>query len=68
MDISRAVAALPLPQREVVALRLGEGLTFREIAAVLSVKKNTVQSRYRMALKKLRAALTEEPAGGDDDG
>jgi len=62
VDVNRAICALPLPQREVIVLRLGEGLTFREIAALLSVRQNTVCSRYRLALGKLRAML-----GGDDD-
>lgn len=52
-----AVASLPPPQREVVAMRVEEGLTFAEIAAVVGASPNTVMSRFRYALARLRTAL-----------
>jgi RNA polymerase sigma-70 factor (ECF subfamily) len=55
--LSRALAALPLPQREVVTLKVDGDLTFAEIAAVLGISLNTAASRYRYALEKLRALL-----------
>jgi RNA polymerase sigma-70 factor (ECF subfamily) len=55
--LARAVAALPQPQREVLALRFDGGLTFAEIAAIVGASINTVASRYRYALEKLRAVL-----------
>jgi len=58
--LAAAVAALPAAQREVVALKIDGGLTFAEIAAVLGTSLNTVASRYRYALDKLRAALDRE--------
>ena len=58
--ILRAVAALPEAQREVVVLRVHGRLKFREIAELLEVSINTVQSRYRYALSALRSALTRE--------
>jgi RNA polymerase sigma-70 factor (ECF subfamily) len=64
LDVDRALRQLPLEQREVIALRLGEDLTFREIAGVLGIPQNTVSSRYRRALARLRALLEE---GGSDD-
>lgn len=67
VDVNRAICALPLPQREVLLLRLNEGLSFREIAAILSVRQNTVYSRYRLALGKLRSMLGACPARGGDD-
>ncbi len=61
MDIDRALRQLPSEQREVVALKVGEDLTFREIAEALGVPQNTAASRYRLALARLRALLE----GGD---
>ena len=48
---------LPSEQREVVMLRLTAGLRFRQIAETLGVSINTVQSRYRYAINKLRTEL-----------
>lgn len=58
--LAEAVAALPIAQREVIALKIDGGLTFAEIAAVIGVSANTAASRYRYALEKLRAALAKE--------
>jgi RNA polymerase sigma-70 factor (ECF subfamily) len=55
--LERALAALPFEQREVVALKIDGGLTFREIGKVLGASPNSAASRYRYALEKLRAAL-----------
>ena len=48
---------LPPEQREVVHLKLWEGLTFEEIAAALEIPPNTAASRYRYGLDKLRELL-----------
>lgn len=56
-ELERALAALPADRREVLALKIDAGLTFREIAGVLGVSPNTAASRYRYALAELRAAL-----------
>jgi RNA polymerase sigma-70 factor (ECF subfamily) len=58
--LERALRALPAEQREVVALKIDGGLTFAETAAVLGISINTVASRYRYALEKLRQRLGEE--------
>ena len=50
----RLLASLPPEQREAVWLRYGEGLKYREIAAVTGQPLRTVQSRVRIALKTLR--------------
>ena len=52
--------ALPAEQREVVYLRVYEGKTFQEIADWLAVSINTVASRYRYAMEKLRERLAVE--------
>ena len=55
--LQQSLAALPLEQREVIALKIDAELTFAQIGAVLGVNPNTVASRYRLALEKLRTAL-----------
>lgn len=56
-QLSEALLALPLPQREVIVLHLQGRLKFREIAELQSVSINTVQSRYLYGLEKLRASM-----------
>lgn len=60
--ISRALEKLPLEQREIVVLHLQSDMTFREIATMLDVSINTVQSRYRYGLDKLRRLLMKKEA------
>ena len=55
--VRRAVAALPVAQREVVTLRHGAGLTFREIAERLGRPLGTVLTQMRAALEKIGVAL-----------
>lgn len=55
--IGRALFALPVEQREVVVLRVWEGLAFPEVAARTGAPLGTVHSRYRYALERLRALL-----------
>ena len=50
---------LPPKQREVVALHVYGQLKFREIAEMLEVSINTVQSRYRYALGTLRTSMAD---------
>jgi len=58
LQIEAAVRALPPEQREVVHLKVYEGKTFQEIADWLGTSINTVASRYRYAMDKLRHLLT----------
>ena len=55
-----ALAELPYQQREVFVLHIQGQMKFREIAGLLGLSINSVQSRYRYAIEKLRAILTEE--------
>ena len=48
-----AMAKLPAEQREALALRESDALTFPQIAAMLAVPVTTVKSRVRYALIKL---------------
>jgi RNA polymerase sigma-70 factor, ECF subfamily len=53
-----AMSRLPYEQRETVLLHLQGGMTFREIAHSQKVSTNTVLSRYRYGIEKLRAILS----------
>jgi len=55
--IAEAIDALGDEQREVFLLREHSGLPFKEIAEVTGVPENTVKSRMRYALEKLRDTL-----------
>jgi RNA polymerase sigma-70 factor (ECF subfamily) len=57
MLIFEAMAKLPTEQREVVSLHIHGKMKFREIAKQLDVSINTVQSRYRYGIEKLRTLL-----------
>jgi len=57
---SKALAALPPDQREVLSLKIDGDLTFAEVADVLRISPNTAASRYRYALEKLRALMKAE--------
>ena len=59
-QVASALKALPHVQREVVALHIHGKLTFREIAELLRISINTVQSRYRYALTSLRTTFPGE--------
>lgn len=57
--VTEALARLPTPFREAVALRDLEGLTYQEIAEVLRVRIGTVRSRIARGREKLRQLLEE---------
>jgi RNA polymerase sigma-70 factor (ECF subfamily) len=63
LNLRRALDALSADQRQVTILHIWGELTFAQIADVLQVSPNTVASRYRYALDKLRDILCaqEEP-------
>ena len=56
----RALERLPRDQRDVVTLHLLAELSFKEIASLQRQSINTVQSRYRYGLDKLRSFLCRE--------
>jgi RNA polymerase sigma factor (sigma-70 family) len=55
--VQRAVEALPVDFREVVVLRELEGLSYKEIAAVVGVPLGTVMSRLARARERLLTLL-----------
>lgn len=58
-QLQLALDALPPEQREVLLLRLEQELTLEEIGAITGVGRETVKSRLRYAMDKLRARLPE---------
>jgi RNA polymerase sigma-70 factor (ECF subfamily) len=59
-DVQRAVAALPMRQREVAVLRYFLEYEVSEIAAVLRIPEGTVKSTLHRARRSLAAALRED--------
>jgi RNA polymerase sigma-70 factor (ECF subfamily) len=55
--INEAVEQLGIEERLVIYLHDTEELTFNEIAATLDESENTLKSRYRRSLRKLRSLL-----------
>lgn len=59
-DLDRALALLPLEQREVLLLVGLEELSYAETARALSIPQGTVMSRLARARSRLRAILAGE--------
>ena len=57
-DLREAVARLPVEFREVVVLRELEGLSYKEVAAVLAIPLGTVMSRLTRARARLFQSLS----------
>lgn len=55
--LRQAIAALPAEQRHVVLLRLEQELSLEEIGQITGVGRETVKSRLRYAMDKLREWL-----------
>lgn len=60
-EVRAVVAGLGSREREVVELYYWEGLTQREIAAVLGCSENAVALRLRRAKERVRRALATSP-------
>ena len=60
------VEELPGEQKEAIYLKIFGGLTFREAASVCGVSANTVASRYRYGIEKLRQAVRGMPGRTTD--
>jgi RNA polymerase sigma-70 factor (ECF subfamily) len=52
---------LPAEQKEVLFLKVFDGLTFKEVGSVCGIPANTAASRYRYGIEKLREAMEGEP-------
>jgi RNA polymerase sigma-70 factor (ECF subfamily) len=55
--VTRALAQLPGPLREVLVLRHYEGLSFEEIGRLTRMPASTLKSRFAVALDRLRVCL-----------
>lgn len=55
--VQQAMAALPPEQREVLQLRLEQELTLEQIGEITGVGRETVKSRLRYAMDRLRAGV-----------
>jgi RNA polymerase sigma-70 factor, ECF subfamily len=61
-DLRLAIEGLPDEQRRAVELAYFEGYTYREVAEITGVPPGTANGRLRLALAKLREALTGSAA------
>ena len=61
--LRQAFCELPVEQRDVLALKVFHGMTFREVAETIGASINTVAGRYRYGVQKLREALEEQDHG-----
>ncbi len=58
--LSQAMSRLPYEQREIIIMHLRGEMSFRAIARSQGVSINTVWSRYRYGLNRLRSLLNGE--------
>jgi len=56
-QIQAALVRLPEQQREVIVMKIYRQKTFLEISRFLGLSQNTVASRYRYGMEKLRTLL-----------
>lgn len=54
LRLEQLLAPLPTEQAEVVRLHFTDDLSMAEIAEILNLSRDTVKSRYRYAMEKLR--------------
>lgn len=59
--LRQCLARILRVEREAIVLKTYGGMRFREIAVITGESVNTVASRYRRGLEKMRAMLEEEP-------
>jgi RNA polymerase sigma-70 factor (ECF subfamily) len=58
--LNRALSQLPYEQKEVIVLHLQGNMKFTQIAKLRRSSVNTIRSRYRYGLDKLRSLLNSE--------
>ncbi len=58
--LNQVMSQLPYEQREVIVLHVQGDMRFTQIAKLRSTSVNTIRSRYRYGLEKLRSLLNSE--------
>lgn len=58
--LSSAMTQLPYEQREVIMLHIEGDMKFKAIASYQNASINTIQSRYRYGIEKLKSILNSE--------
>jgi RNA polymerase sigma-70 factor (ECF subfamily) len=58
--VNRALSQLPYEQRETIILHLHGELKFSQLARLQNTSADTIRSRYRYGLEKLRSLLSSE--------
>ncbi|MDE3066543.1 MAG: sigma-70 family RNA polymerase sigma factor [Verrucomicrobiota bacterium] len=53
----RRLAELPMPQREVIVLKIWHRHTFEEIAGLLDISPNTAAGRYRYGVQRIKSQM-----------
>jgi RNA polymerase sigma-70 factor (ECF subfamily) len=67
-QVRRALETLPTDFREVLVLREFEGLSYKEIAAIVGIPLGTVMSRLARARERLAGVLTTSDSSGGHRG
>lgn len=65
-DLHAAIRALPAEQREALVLQQFNGMSLEEIAQLSAVPVETVKSRLRYAMRKLRQHFTQDAAAQEE--
>jgi RNA polymerase sigma-70 factor (ECF subfamily) len=66
VEAVRRLANLPPEQREVIVLKIWNGMTFEAIGRLLEESPNTVAGRYRYGIGKLRLSMKGDAYGRDE--
>ena len=59
MQLTKMLGGLPREQRLVILLKIYRRKTFKEIAEIMDLSQNTIASRYRYGIERLRTLLRE---------
>ena len=59
-QLTSALAQIPHEQREIIVLHVYSNMSFKAIAKSQDISANTVKSRYRYGINKLKSVLQEE--------
>jgi RNA polymerase sigma factor (sigma-70 family) len=57
--LKREIEKLPFKMKQVMDLYYNSGLNFREISEILGEPVNTIKSRHRRAISKLKKSILE---------